>query len=317
MKVNLSDDTITLTSQEADVVIPYEWADGTNIHSLRLVTTGFGSPDFVTIDRLRIHDGSSSSSQEIIGYNNKTLVRAFDNNAYKFAEHELDSSSATGSTNHKIAMNVDYDDGTYSLLVDGSPIAAYAGTIPSESIHSVRLVTSNFQDPDYVNFDSVAYYAGESAPSSLTQTSDGYYGASFKDMPDLRYFDSEPLEALIGSYEFEDYDSNNSLTAYKGYSGSGYLDLSQNSPLTVQSVYKPRMSTDYNLQVRYASALDQTVNVTVDGVTTSHNFPSTGSLYDWGVKVITVNTNAGEGSIDFSGSVSDNFNLDKVEIKLD
>ena len=77
------------------------------------------------------------------------------------------------------------------------------------------------------------------------------------------------------------------------------------------------MSTDYNLQVRYASALDQTVNVTVDGVTTSHNFPSTGSLYDWGVKVITVNTNAGEGSIDFSGSVSDNFNLDKVEIKLD
>ena len=317
MKVNLSDDTITLTSQEADVVIPYEWADGTNINSLRLVTTGFGSPDFVTIDRLRIHDGSSSSSQEIIGYSNKTLVRAFDNSGFKFAEHELDSSNATGSTNHKVTMNVDYDDGTYSLIVDDSPIETYAGTIPSEPIHSVRLVTSNFQDPDYINFDSVAYYEGEFAPSSLTQTSDGYYGASFKDMPELRYFDSEPLEALIGSYEFEDYDSNNNLTAYKGYSGSGYLDLSQNSPLTVQSVYKPRMLTDYNLQVRYSSAQDQTVNVTVDGVTTSHNFPSTGSLYDWGVKVISVNTNAGEGSIDFSGSVSDNFNLDKVEIKLD
>ena len=317
LKADLTNNAITLTSQGADFVIPYVWPVGTNIHSLRLVTTGFGSPDFVTIDRLRVHDGSSSSSQEITGYNNKTLVRAYDNTALKYAEHELDSSSATGSTSHKLAINVDYDDGTYSLIVDDSTIVAHSGEVPTEPIHSVRLVTSNFQDPDYINFDSVAYYAGDSSPNSLTQTAEGYYGASFKDMPDLRYFDSEPLEALTGSYEFEDYDTSNNLTAYKGYSGDGYLDLSQNNSLVVQSVYKPRMSTDYNLHVRYASAQDETIDVTSDGVTTSHVFPSTGSLYDWGVKSILINTNAGEGDITISGNVSDSFNLDKAEITID
>jgi hypothetical protein len=317
MKVDLDNDSITLTARGRDHTFENVGVAGANINTLQLVAQNFGTPDFITIDRLRIHDGASSSQQEITGYNNKTLVRAFDNTALKYAEHELDSSSSTGSTSHKLAINVDYDDGTYSLIVDDSTIVTHTGVVPTEPIHSVRLVTSNFQDPDYVNFDSVAFYAGESAPSSLTQTSDGYYGASFKDMPDLRYFDSEPLEALTGSYEFEDYDPSNNLTAYKGYSGSGYLDLSQNSPLTVQSVYKPRMSTDYNLHVRYASAQEETVNVTYDGVTTSHVFPSTGSLYDWGVKSILINTNAGEGDITISGNVSDSFNLDKAEITID
>jgi endoglucanase len=316
MKINLDDDSITLTSKDTDVVIPNVGLTGRSINSLRLVTTGFGSPDFVTIDRFRIHDGGSSSTQELIGYNNKTLVRAYDNAAFKYAEHELDSSNASGDSNHKIAINVDYDDGKYSLLVDGSSILEHAGAIPSEPIHSVRLVTSKFQNPDYVNFDSVAYYQGDTSPSTLAKTTEGFYGANFKDMPDLRYFDADPLEGLIGVYEFEDYASASALTDYKGYSSTGYVDLNQVASASLLSVYTPHQigQNTYNLVVRYSATQDQTLSLSVNGATSSHQFLSTGSLYDWGEKVIPISLNEGEHDITFSGALSDSINLDKAHI---
>lgn len=325
MNVDLDNDTITLTARGYDHVIENAGVTGRNIDTVRFATGNFGSPDFITIDRFKIHDGSSTSSEVITGYNNRTLVRAFayDNGAAtKFAEHELDSTSAFGNTAHKLAVSVDYDTGTHSLYVDDNLIAPITGvnidstnlnTLP---LHSVRYVTSNFQNPDYINLDDVAFYEGDASPSTLAQTANGYYGASFKDMPDLRYFDADPLEGLIGVYEFEDYNATDNLTNYKGYSGNGYVDLNQLPSATLLSVYTPYQmgQNNYNLAIRYAAAQSQTVNVSVNGTTTSHEFISTGSLYDWGDVLIPISLSEGEHDITISGATSDSLNLDKAHI---
>lgn len=325
MNVDLDNDTITLTARGYDHVIENAGVTGRNIDTVRFASGSFGSPDFITIDRFKIHDGSSTSSEVITGYNNRTLVRAFayDNGAAtKFAEHELDSTSAFGNTAHKLAVSVDYDTGTHSLYVDDNLIAPITGvnidsanlnTLP---LHSVRYVTSNFQNPDYINLDDVAFYEGDTPPSTLAQTANGYYGASFKDMPDLRYFDADPLEGLIGVYEFEDYNTTDNLSAYKGYSGTGYLDINAMSLVSLNSVYTPYQigQNNYNLVVRYASSENQTLTLSIDGNTTSHEFISTGSLYDWGVTTIPLSLSEGEHNITLSGTTSDTLNLDKAHI---
>ena len=50
------------------------------------------------------------------------------------------------------------------------------------------------------------------------------------------------------------------------------------------------------------------------GNTTSHEFISTGSLYDWGVTTIPLSLSEGEHNITLSGATSDTLNLDKAHI---
>lgn len=325
MNVDLDNDTITLTARGNDHVIANAGLSGRNINTVRLATNNFGTPDYFTIDRFRIHDGSSSSSSEIVGYTNKTLVRGFAYNngaSTKFAEHELSSSSASGTSSHKLAISVDYDTGVHSLYVDNTLVDPISGVVIDSTnlstlpMHSVRLVTANFKNPDFVNINDVAFYEGDSHPNTLQQTETGYFGANFKDMPDLRYFDADPLEGLIGVYEFEDYASASALTAYKGYSSTGYVDLNQVASASLLSVYTPYQmgQKTYNLVIRYAAAQDETLSLSVNGATSSHQFLSTGSLYDWGEKVIPISLNEGEHDITFSGALSDSINLDKAHI---
>ena len=320
--VDLDNDTITITSQGVDQIIDNAGIAGATIDTVRLATNFFGSPDYITLDNFKIHDGSTT--EQVIGSTQKTLVRGFGisgSAGVKFAEYELDSNSASGDSSHKLAVTVDYDTGEYTLSVDDNTVSNITGVSLdslTSPLHSVRLVTSHFADPSFVDFNDVSFYEGNNAPYDFVQTAEGLYGGNPRDMPELRYFDSEPLEALIGSYEFEDYAPSDILNVYKGYSGNGYLDLNQNNSLNILSVYKPRMSTDYSLKIRYASSQNETIDLTVDGVTTTHNFPSTGSLYDWGEKSILIsNANAGESTITISGNVTDSFNLDKAEITIE
>lgn len=331
MKVDFVNNQITLTARERDFTFSDPGLYGKNIHTLKLITNNFATPDFVTIDRLRVHDGSSTSEDVIIGYDTRTWVRALGINPSNpgsgttFAQYLLDNSSASGTSSHKLGVSVDYDTGEFTLSVDDNTISPIDGvtldttTLTNYPIHSIRLVTSSFQQTDYVDFDDVAFYEGTYHPTTLPKTSDGIYGGNPKTSPELRFFDAEPLEGLIGSYEFEDVSSNTPSTDYKGYSGSGYVNF-DGTTISLESVYAPYQPSGslptYGLEVRYSSLQDETLTLSENGNSVSVTFPSTGSIYDWGNHTIPITLSEGEHEINLSGTAVGTINFDKAMIKL-
>ena len=131
-----------------------------------------------------------------------------------------------------------------------------------------------------------------------------------------RYFDLDPVEALIGRYEFEDgntgggvqYNSNN-----PGYSGSGYADYPSNQTgftvfAQINSIYVPKTGT-YKIKIHYASDEDKILRVVSrkpntdpllepiqTGLVSQQLFPSTGGLGSWDTIEILVDFEAGESN---------------------
>ena len=125
-----------------------------------------------------------------------------------------------------------------------------------------------------------------------------------------RYFDLDPVEALIGRYEFEDgikgggveYSSDN-----PGFSGNGYADF----PLDqigfgvfaqISDIYIPKTGS-YKIRIHYAANENKILRIVSrngsdiqTGLIAAQLLPSTGGFNSWNTEEIIINFEAGESN---------------------
>ena len=114
-----------------------------------------------------------------------------------------------------------------------------------------------------------------------------------------RYFDSDPVEALVGRYEFEDGNQVGNVQVanyYPGYSGNSYVEFLANEPndygsfSQINSIYLPKNDI-YKINIHYAANTNHTLRLVSkvgENQISSTNvlFNSTGSLYSWDTREI-------------------------------
>jgi endoglucanase len=145
--------------------------------------------------------------------------------------------------------------------------------------------------------------------------------------PDQRYFDADPVEALIGRYEFEEGSKGGSVstsTNYAGYTGTGYRAFTAATGVgewaRVDGIYIPTNGS-YTVQIHYAaetasdlrlvSRNDATTVQTLNNVT----FPATGGLNSWKTLEVDVDFEAGElGNLNIVATPDEGVNLDWLRI---
>lgn len=120
-----------------------------------------------------------------------------------------------------------------------------------------------------------------------------------KNDPSLRVFDPEPLEALIGRYEFEDGSRGGAVSwvdTFPGFTGTGYASFPQDTGFgtwaRADSIYIPKSDT-YVVNIHYSSAVDRTVRlVTGAEALTDVLFPATGGPDSWDTLRVKIAFNA-------------------------
>ena len=109
-----------------------------------------------------------------------------------------------------------------------------------------------------------------------------------------RYFDPDPVEALIGRYEFESGNEVGNVQEsnfYPGFSGESYIEFLANEPndygsfSQLNSIYIPKTDT-YKVNIHYAANTNhilRLVSKNGDDETSSTNvaFNATGGLNSW------------------------------------
>lgn len=151
-----------------------------------------------------------------------------------------------------------------------------------------------------------------------------------KTNPSLRSFDPDPVEALVGHYEFEDGTQGGgvrSATAMPGFKGNGYKtfpeETGNNVWARVDSIYIPKNDT-YAVHIHYASATARTLRIVArnDASVTTDTiadvvFPATGSNDTWDTKIINVIFEAGDAAdLKIVANNSPGVNLDWIHITL-
>ena len=125
--------------------------------------------------------------------------------------------------------------------------------------------------------------------------------------PDQRRFDADPLEALIGRYEFEAGSRGGGVEyhdANAGFTGTGYAAFPATTGVAVwarvDGIYIPKDST-YSVRIHYAADTPRALrlvsrNDSAATVQTLNDvlFPATGGLNSWQTLTVPVDFEAGE-----------------------
>lgn len=137
----------------------------------------------------------------------------------------------------------------------------------------------------------------------------GPWTSTEQNNPSTRTFDADPVEALIGRYEFEDGSVGGGVaaaSAYAGYTGTGYRAFPTNTGVAVwarvDGIYIPANDT-YTVQIHYAADTTNDLRLVSrnDSGATVHTvndqtFPATGGLNSWKTIEIPVNFEAGDAA---------------------
>ena len=163
--------------------------------------------------------------------------------------------------------------------------------------------------------------------NSVTSKGMGPWTSTEINNPDQRYFDADPVEALIGRYEFEEGSKGGSVstsTNYAGYTGTGYRAFTATTGVgewaRVDGIYIPTNGT-YTVKIHYAadtasdlrlvSRNDTTTVQTLNNVT----FPATGGLNSWKTLEVDVDFEVGElGNLNIVATPDEGVNLDWIRI---
>jgi aryl-phospho-beta-D-glucosidase BglC (GH1 family) len=127
--------------------------------------------------------------------------------------------------------------------------------------------------------------------------------------PDQRYFDADPVEALIGRYEFEDGSKGGGVatdTTHAGYTGTGYAAFPAGAGVSiwarVDGLYIPTNGT-YTVQIHYASETAKDLRLvsrndlgTTIQTINNQTFPATGGSNSWKTIEIPVDFEAGDAA---------------------
>lgn len=122
-----------------------------------------------------------------------------------------------------------------------------------------------------------------------------------------RYFDADPVEALVGRYEFEDGSRGGNVqnaNQYAGYSGTSYASYPTNTGwgvfAQVDDIFIPKDDT-YKIKIHYSSDQPRTLRIVSrdnsnqqSGLVAQQIFPSTGGNSSWSTLDINVPFLAGE-----------------------
>ena len=125
--------------------------------------------------------------------------------------------------------------------------------------------------------------------------------------PETRSFDPDPLEALVGEYEFEDGTSGGNVsfsTNTPGFKGVGYAEFPTETGdgifAKINNIYIPKDDT-YAVKVHYASAATRSLRLVTrdDNGTTvqrldEQSFPATGGTDSWATHTIYINFSEGD-----------------------
>lgn len=148
--------------------------------------------------------------------------------------------------------------------------------------------------------------------------------------PEQRSFDADPLEALIGHYEFEDGTRGGGVsvaTDEPGYKGTGYASFPIGAGTGIwaraESIYIPKNDT-YAVKIHYASGSDRLLrlvsrNDSLGTVETLSDqlFPATGGDDSWSTLTVNVSFEAGEeADLKIVAFPDTGVNLDWVRICL-
>ena len=148
--------------------------------------------------------------------------------------------------------------------------------------------------------------------------------------PEQRSFDAEPLEALVGHYEFENGTTGGGVSVANtepGFKGTGYLAYPTSTGASVwaraESIYIPKNDT-YAVKIHYASASDRLLrlvsrNDALGTVQTldSQLFPATGGNDSWSTLTVNVLFEAGdEADLKIVATPDVGVNLDWIRICL-
>ena len=125
-----------------------------------------------------------------------------------------------------------------------------------------------------------------------------------------RSFDADPVEALVGRYEFEDGSRGGNVqytNEYAGFSGTGYAHYPTNLGwgvfAQIDDIFIPKDDT-YKIKIFYASDQERVLRVvsresnngTQAGLIAQQIFPSTGGNSSWNFLEIDMPFNAGESN---------------------
>ena len=148
--------------------------------------------------------------------------------------------------------------------------------------------------------------------------------------PSLRAFDPDPVEALVGHYEFEDGSHGGGVSEQSvlpGYKDRGYKAFPENTGAGVwaqaQEIYVPATDT-YEVKIHYSSAETRNLRVvsrndfgTVVETIESQLFPATISADSWSTLSVNLALEAGDAaSIRIVATPDSGVNLDWIEITL-
>ena len=148
--------------------------------------------------------------------------------------------------------------------------------------------------------------------------------------PSLRAFDPDPVEALVGHYEFEDGSHGGGVSEQSvlpGYKDRGYKAFPESIGAGVwaqaQEIYVPATGT-YEVKIHYSSAEARNLRVvsrndlgTAVETIESQLFPATISADSWSTLSVNLNLEAGDAaSIRIVATPDTGVNLDWVEITL-
>ena len=148
--------------------------------------------------------------------------------------------------------------------------------------------------------------------------------------PSLRAFDPDPVEALVGHYEFEDGSHGGGVSEQSvlpGYKDRGYKAFPESTGAGVwaqaQDIYVPATDT-YEVKIHYSSAEARNLRVvsrndlgTAVETIESQLFPATISADSWSTLSVNLNLEAGDAaSIRIVATPDSGVNLDWVEITL-
>ena len=146
--------------------------------------------------------------------------------------------------------------------------------------------------------------------------------------PSLRAFDPDPVEALVGHYEFENgiLVGVTSSDQLPGYKGSGYITFPETTGSSIfvrtEDLYIPADGT-YALKIRYSSSESRTIRLISrnDADTTVQAvdilFPGTGSTDSWTTQYVHLNFEAGQSAeLKIVASPDPGVNLDWIDITL-
>jgi aryl-phospho-beta-D-glucosidase BglC (GH1 family) len=154
--------------------------------------------------------------------------------------------------------------------------------------------------------------------------------------PSTRDFDPDPVEALVGHYEFENGSLYNGLEVndqYPGFKGNGYVKFPETIGngifMRTEDLYIP-VSEIYAVKIHYSSDTTRTLRVVsgnfTDGIfspanavgsAVDHLFPSTGGHDSWRTQTVNLYFEAGLApQLKIVANTEPGVNLDWLEISL-